>query len=65
MDYITTLKNSTILVMLISLLMFFNNYFKNEKNENKKVECVFEKVNDENHEDQDISDWGQYINIDD
>ena len=65
MDYMTTLKNSTIVVMLISLLMFFNNYFKNEKDENKKVDFVFEKVNDENYKDDDISDWGQYIIIDD
>jgi hypothetical protein len=65
MDYMTTLKNSTIVVMLISLLMFFNNYFKNEKDENKKVDIVFGKVNDENYKDDDISDWGQYIIIDD
>ena len=65
MDYMTTLKNSTIVVMLISLLMFFNNYFKNEEDENKNVECVFEKVNDEICELSDISDWGQYIIIDD
>jgi hypothetical protein len=65
MDYMTTLKNSTIIVMLISLLMFFNNYFKNEEDENKNVECVFENVNDEICELSDISDWGQYIIIDD
>ena len=65
MDYMTTLKNSTIIVMLISLLMFFNNYFKNKEDENKNVECVFEKVNDEICELSDISDWGQYIIIDD
>ena len=65
MDYMTTFKNSTIIVMLISLLMFFNNYFKNEEDENKNVECVFEKVNDEICELSDISDWGQYIIIDD
>lgn len=65
MDYMTTLKNSTIVVMLISLLMFFNNYFKNEKDENKKGDNVFENVNDEICELSDISDWGQYIIIDD
>ena len=65
MDYMTTLKNSTIIVMLISLLMFFNNYFKNKEDENKNVECVFEKVNNEICELSDISDWGQYIIIDD
>ncbi len=65
MDYMTTLKNSTIIVMLISLFMFFNNYFKNDDNENKKVDIVFGKVNDEICELSDISDWGQYIIIDD
>ena len=65
MDYMTTLKNSTIIVMLISLLMFFNNYFKNDDNENKKVDIIFGKVNDEICELSDISDWGQYIIIDD
>lgn len=68
MDYMTTLKNSTIVVMLITLIMFFNNYFKNEDDENKNVDfvdCVFGKVNDEICELSDISDWGQYIIIDD
>ncbi len=65
MDYMTTLKNSTIIVMLISLFMFFNNYFKNDDNENKKVDIVFGKVNDEICELSDVSDWGQYIIIDD
>ena len=65
MDYMTTLKNSTIVVMLISLLMFFNNYFKNDEHKNKKVDIIFGKVNDEICELSDISDWGQYIIIDD
>ena len=38
---------------------------KNEDDENKNVECVFGKVNDEICELSDISDWGQYIIIDD
>lgn len=65
MDYMTGIKNSTIVVMLISILMFFNKYFKNDDDENKNVECVFENVNDEICELSDISDWGQYIIIDD
>lgn len=64
MDYITALKNSTIVVMLISLLMLFNNYFKNDGDKNKKVDVVFGKVNDEICELSDVSNWGQYIIID-
>ena len=64
MDYMTTLKNSTIVVMLISLLMLFNNYFKNDGDKNKKVDVVFGKVNDEICELSDVSNWGQYIIID-
>jgi hypothetical protein len=64
MDYYRGIKNSTIVVMLISLIMLFNNYFKND-DENKKVGNVFGKVNDEICELSDVSDWGQYIIIDD
>lgn len=64
MDYMTTFKNSTIVAMVITVFMFFNNYFKND-DENKKVGNVFGKVNDEICELSDVSDWGQYIIIDD
>lgn len=68
MDCMDGLVNSTIVIMLITLFTLINAYFKNDDDENKKVDfvdCVFGKVNDEICELSDISDWGQYIIIDD
>ena len=62
--------NSTILVMLMTLLMFFNDYFKNNDNDNndndkiKNIDFVCGEINDEICELSEISDWGQYIIID-
>lgn len=68
MDCMDGLVNSTIVIMLITLFTLINAYFKNDDDENEKldfVDCVFGKVNDEICELSDISDWGQYVIIDD
>ena len=65
MDCMDGLVNSTIVIMLITLFTLINAYFKNDDDENKKVEIVLDKINDDVCELSDISDWGQYIIIDD
>jgi len=65
MDCMDGLVNSTIVIMLITLFTLINAYFKNDDDENKKVEIVLNKINDDVCELSDISDWGQYVIIDD